>query len=178
MGCLVVDARLLAVGKSLQERSVEMYLRVTRCTNKDASVVDYWQLAHNVRREGSPHPHGRVIHNFGRKDQIDPEALRRLAHSLRRREVGGADAELGVERSRPLGGAHGLQHLWEPLQERVSFRAAELLRLEVVVRSGPAGQVSQTSKLTPAQTQLLEALQVRSPVRVRAASASGKPQAA
>ena len=92
-----------------------MYLRVTRRTNKDGSVVEYLQLAHNVRRQGSPHPHVQVIHNFGRKDQVDPEALRRLAHSLRRLEVGDADAELGVERSRPLGGAHVLQHLWEQL---------------------------------------------------------------
>ena len=92
-----------------------MYLRVTRRTNKDGSVVEYLQLAHNVRREGSPHPHVQVIHNFGRKDRVDPEALRRLAHSLRRLEVGDADAELGVERSRPLGGAHVLQHLWEQL---------------------------------------------------------------
>ncbi len=34
-----------------------MYLRVTRRTNKDGSVVEYLQLAHNVWRPGSPHPH-------------------------------------------------------------------------------------------------------------------------
>ena len=80
-----------------------MYLRVTRRTNKDGSVVEYLQLAHNVRSPGSPHPHVQVIHNFGRKDQVDPEALRRLAHSLRRLEVGDADAELGVELTGPPG---------------------------------------------------------------------------
>jgi hypothetical protein len=54
-----------------------MYLRVTRRTNKDGSVVEYLQLAHNVRREASPHPHVQVIHNFGLKDEVDPDALSR-----------------------------------------------------------------------------------------------------
>ncbi|MDA8331730.1 MAG: IS1634 family transposase [Candidatus Dormibacteraeota bacterium] len=99
---------------------------MTRRTNKDGSVVEYLQLAHNVRRPGSPHPHVQVIHNFGCKDQVDHEALCRLARSLRRLEVGDATADLGVERSRPLGGAHVLQHLWEQLE--IAAQQRELLQ--------------------------------------------------
>ncbi|MDA8330390.1 MAG: transposase [Candidatus Dormibacteraeota bacterium] len=54
----------------------------------------------------------------------------------------------------------------------------ELQRLVLVDLSGPAGQVSQTSKPTPSQTQLFEALQVPAPIRVRAASSSRQPEAA
>ncbi len=54
----------------------------------------------------------------------------------------------------------------------------ELQRLVLVDLSGPAGQVSQTSKPTPAETQLFETLQVPAPIRVRAASSSSQPEAA
>ena len=54
----------------------------------------------------------------------------------------------------------------------------QLQRLVLGDLSGPAGQVSQTSKSTPAKTQLFEALRVPSPLRVWSASSSGKPQAA
>ena len=94
-----------------------MYLRTIRRRNKDGSVVEYLQLAHNVRR-----PNGvvcaEVVHNFGRADQVDREALHRLARSLHRLDAGAGgvlDAGLAVERSRPLGGVHVLHHLWEQL---------------------------------------------------------------
>ena len=54
----------------------------------------------------------------------------------------------------------------------------ELQRLVLVDLSGPAGHVSQTSRPTPSQTQLFEALQIPSPLRVWSTSSSGKPQAA
>ncbi len=44
------------MGRLFQVLSVEIYLRVARRTNKDGSVVECLHLAHNVRREGSPHP--------------------------------------------------------------------------------------------------------------------------
>ncbi|MGP8160501.1 MAG: IS1634 family transposase [Candidatus Dormibacteria bacterium] len=94
-----------------------MYLRRTRRTNKDGSVVEYLQLAHNVRQSGG-HSKVHVIYNFGRADQVDPEALRRLAHSLQRLEetgAGEAAVEFSVERSRSLGGAHVLSALWDRL---------------------------------------------------------------
>ncbi len=108
--------------------SVGMYLRTIRRRNKDGSVVEYLQLAHNVRR-----PNGvvcaEVVHNFGRADQVDREALHRLARSLHRLdavESEGSDAGLVVQRSRPLGGAHLLQHLWEQLGIAAQLR--ELLQ--------------------------------------------------
>ena len=94
-----------------------MYLRRTRRANKDGSVVEYLQLAHNVRDPGGQSK-VHVIYNFGRAESVDPEALRRLARSLERLDRpgdGDHPGELSVERSRPLGGAHVLAALWERL---------------------------------------------------------------
>ena len=94
-----------------------MYLRRTRRTNQDGSVVEYLQLAHNVRDPGGQSK-VHVIYNFGRAESVDPEALRRLARSLERldrSDVGDHPGELSVERSRPLGGAYVLAALWDRL---------------------------------------------------------------
>ena len=61
-----------------------MYLRETKRRNKDGSVVSYLQLAHNERHPVSGSPVAKVIHNFGRADQLDHEALRRLVASISR----------------------------------------------------------------------------------------------
>ena len=55
-----------------------MYLRESRRRNKDGTVVSYLQLAHNERHPRTGSPVARVIHNFGRADLVDREALRRL----------------------------------------------------------------------------------------------------
>jgi transposase len=102
-----------------------MYLRRTRRTNKDGSVVEYLQLAHNVRQPGG-HSRVQVIHNFGRADEVDPEALHRLARSLQRLDQpdsGVGEAELSLERSRPLGGAYVLAALWDRLGIAAQLRA-------------------------------------------------------
>jgi hypothetical protein len=94
-----------------------MYLRTTKRTNKDGSVVEYLQLAHNVRDRGG-HSKVHAVYNFGRADRVDREALRRLARSLQRLDQAAAssgDAELSVERSRPLGGSYTLAVLWDRL---------------------------------------------------------------
>jgi hypothetical protein len=61
-----------------------MYLRTTRQRRKHGPDAIYYQLAenyyHKTRRRSEP----RVIYTFGRADQVDPEALRRLAQSLLR----------------------------------------------------------------------------------------------
>jgi hypothetical protein len=54
----------------------------------------------------------------------------------------------------------------------------ELQRVCQVELSGPAGTVLQTSRLTPSQTQLFDALQVPPPLRVWAAASSSAPEAA
>jgi hypothetical protein len=47
-------------------------------------VVSYLQLAHNERHAETGSPVAKVIHNFGRADQVDREALRRLVSSISR----------------------------------------------------------------------------------------------
>lgn len=61
-----------------------MYLRTTKRKNKDGSVVTYYQLAHNVRNPETNQPTARVIHNFGRADQLDRQQLVRLCQSIAR----------------------------------------------------------------------------------------------
>ncbi|MBL0380486.1 MAG: hypothetical protein JKP90_12655 [Desulfofustis sp. PB-SRB1] len=48
-----------------------MYLRTTKRTNKDGSVVEYFQIAHNERHPKTRKPVAKIIHNFGRADQLD-----------------------------------------------------------------------------------------------------------
>ena len=61
-----------------------MYLRETRRTNRDGSMVSYLQLAHNERHPVSGNPVAKVIHNFGRADKVDRDALARLVASISR----------------------------------------------------------------------------------------------
>ena len=61
-----------------------MYLRTTRRQNKDGSVVEYFQLAHNERHPVTGKPVAKIIHNFGRTDQLDREQLVRLCRSIAR----------------------------------------------------------------------------------------------
>lgn len=61
-----------------------MYLRKTRRKNKDGSSVEYLQLAHNERHPESKKPVARIIHNFGRADQLDRQDLVRLCRSIAR----------------------------------------------------------------------------------------------
>ena len=55
-----------------------MYLRETRRRNRDGSEVAYLALAHNERDPETGMPKARIIHNFGRADQVDRQALTRL----------------------------------------------------------------------------------------------------
>ncbi len=61
-----------------------MYLRTTKRKNKDGSIVEYYQLAHNVRHERTGKPVARIIHNFGRADELDRIGLARLCRSIAR----------------------------------------------------------------------------------------------
>ena len=96
-----------------------MYLRTTKRRNKDGSVVGYLQLAVNVWDASKKQATARVVHNFGRSDEVDREEIRRLVSSLSRiglgEEPGGA-AEAGAPlSSRPVGGVHVARALWEEL---------------------------------------------------------------
>ena len=61
-----------------------MYLRTTRRKNKDGSVVEYYQLAHNIRHAETGQPVAEIIHNFGRADELDRDDLVRLCRSIAR----------------------------------------------------------------------------------------------
>ncbi len=105
-----------------------MYLRESRRSNKDGTVVRYLQLAHNERHPETGTPRARVIHNFGRADQVDREALRRLVASISRfldpedAVAAGQAGEVEVVGSRRLGGAWVLDRLWERLGIDVALR--------------------------------------------------------
>ncbi len=103
-----------------------MYLRRTQRRRKDGSVVGYLGLAHNRRVDGVTR--AEVLLNLGREDELDVEALRRLAASITRfadgdgaaqplASDGAADGggDLEVESSRALGGVWLLDALWRRL---------------------------------------------------------------
>jgi transposase len=61
-----------------------MYVRTTRRKNKDGSVAEYYQLAHNERHPITGKPVARIIHSFGRADELDRDHLVRLCQSIAR----------------------------------------------------------------------------------------------
>jgi len=96
-------------------------LRESRRTNRDGSVVRYLQLAHNERHPDTGNPVAKVIHSFGRAEQVDRAALARLVSSISRfltpEEALAAATGMGVEvvDSRRLGGTWTLDRVWERL---------------------------------------------------------------
>ena len=99
-----------------------MYLRTIKRKNKDGSIVEYVQLANNVWNKEKGFAQAQVIHSFGRSDQLDVEALRRLIKSVSR-FLDPEDAirlerqsdDLKFVSSRPAGGAYLLKALWQRL---------------------------------------------------------------
>jgi transposase len=97
-----------------------MYVRTIQRRNKDGSVARYLQLAHNERTERGQVV-ARVIHSFGREDQLDREALARLVRSISRFLEPGeqlaavAPEELRFLESKPFGGGYVLDLLWRRL---------------------------------------------------------------
>jgi hypothetical protein len=61
-----------------------MYLRTIKRKNKDGTVVEYLQLAHNIRHPKSRKPVAKIIHSFGRADKLDYKQLDRLCRSIAR----------------------------------------------------------------------------------------------
>ncbi len=97
-----------------------MYLRTTSRRTKGGDVVRYLALAHNERNERGV-PVARVIHNLGREDLLDRDALVRLVGSIQR-FLGGED---GLRAATPhgfeflaapeSGGPHAVGELWSQL---------------------------------------------------------------
>jgi transposase len=61
-----------------------MYMRVTERRNRDGSTVAYYALAENDWNAEAKRSETRVIHSFGRADQLDRAALQRLVTSINR----------------------------------------------------------------------------------------------
>src|ERR1700733_510906 len=96
-----------------------MYLRRTVRRTKDGEVV-YLQLAHNEWDPLTKQSKVRVLYNFGREDQLDRDAIRRLIGSLQRalepdQALASAAPGLQFVESRPMGGAWALDGLWREL---------------------------------------------------------------
>ena len=61
-----------------------MYLRKTERRNRDGSTIAYYALAENGWNPETGRSEARVIHSFGRADQLGTAALRRLVASINR----------------------------------------------------------------------------------------------
>jgi transposase len=101
-----------------------MYLRTTRRKNKDGSVTQYYQLAHNERHPVTGKATARIIHSFGRADQLDRDSLVRLCRSIARvcgvevvdpldGDSGGLPEDVKILRTVDFGTVNLVQSLWE-----------------------------------------------------------------
>ena len=103
-----------------------MYLRVTQRRNRDGSVVTYYALAEAVWNAEAKRREARVIHSFGRADQLHRAALERLVRSINRvlgddeQAGGGATAgtappDIEIDAAFAFGIPLTARHLWEEL---------------------------------------------------------------
>lgn len=118
-----------------------MYLRITKRTNKDGSVVEYFQLAHNERHPDTRKPVAKIIHNFGRVDQLDRQELVRLCQSIGRVcglrfdeplaatrdsvDPVGLPADMRIKQTLALGCPLVIDALWERLGLKKCLQAIE-----------------------------------------------------
>ena len=127
-----------------------------------AGTVRYLQLARNEWDPATQRSRTKVLYNFGREDELDKDAVRRLAAALARlldpaeALAAAGPGELSVTGSRPAGGTHALDQLWRRLG------------LDQVIRRSLAGR-----RLSPDTERVLFALAAN-----RALAASSKLAAA
>jgi hypothetical protein len=107
-----------------------MYVRASQRANKSGQVVRYLQLAHNEWDATAGVSRTKVVHSFGREDELDRAAIERLIASLSRllghEQIAAAQAPDGLTftDSRPMGGAYVLDGLWRRLGIDATVRAA------------------------------------------------------
>jgi hypothetical protein len=97
-----------------------MFMRTATRRNKDGSAVRYLQLVHNEWDPAAKSAKMRVLHNFGREDQVDKAAIERLAGSLCRlldpgRAAALREPGLSYQGSVAFGGPWLLDQLWQRL---------------------------------------------------------------
>jgi len=97
-----------------------MYVKTTTRKTKTGEVR-YLQLAHNEWDAAARRSVPKVVYSFGREDQLDTDAIRRLVTALSRllspadALAATADGDLVFTESRPYGGAYVLDQLWHRL---------------------------------------------------------------
>ena len=110
----VVDTGFFAVV------SRAMYVKTTTRKVKGGEVR-YLHLAHNEWDAAARRSVPKLLYSFGREDQLDKDAVRRLVASLARlldpadALAATTDGELVFSESRPYGGAYVLDALWNRL---------------------------------------------------------------
>ena len=97
-----------------------MFVRTATRRNKDGTAVRYLQLVHNEWNPAAKAAKMRVLHNFGREDQVDKAAIERLAGSLCRlldpgRAAALREPGLAYAGSVAFGGPWLLDQLWQRL---------------------------------------------------------------
>jgi hypothetical protein len=98
-----------------------MFLREVRRRNKNGTQVSYLQLVHNQWDAAAQASRTKILYSFGRTDQVDPAAIKRLIASLSRLLDPAAalrvtaSSELTLLESRPFGGTHVLDGMWQRL---------------------------------------------------------------
>ena len=97
-----------------------MYVKTTARKTKNGEVR-YLQLAHNEWDAAARRSVPKIVYSFGREDQLDTDAIRRLVTALSRllspadALAATADGDLVFTGSRPYGGAYVLDQLWTRL---------------------------------------------------------------
>jgi len=102
-----------------------VYLRTTKRARKDGSTVAYYQLAHNRWDAEKRRSQVEVVHNFGRADDLDREALVRLCRSIAK--------VCGVEVTDRVGGTQDRAD--DLLADGVTLHASRALGVPYVVAS-------------------------------------------
>src|SRR5512139_790389 len=98
-----------------------VYVRVSSRKTTSGQQVRYLQLAHNEWDPVAKMSRTKVLHSFGREDELDRAAIERLVVSLSRllepdrAAAATGPAELVFVGSRPFGGTHVLDGLWRTL---------------------------------------------------------------
>ena len=100
-----------------------MYLRITERRNRDGSTVGYYALAENTWNAAAKRAEARVVHNFGRADEVDRDGLKRLIKSINRvldagdtvADGSAALPEIEIERVFEPGVVLAARQLWEEL---------------------------------------------------------------
>ena len=119
-----------------------MFVRTATRRNKDGTAVRYLQLVHNEWDPAAKAAKMRVLHNFGREDQVDKAAIERLAGSLCRLLDPGRAATLREPGLAYCGSvAYGGPWLLDQLWQRLGIGAILAARLSTTRRDGSAERV-------------------------------------